>query len=98
MSEWTRVEDQLPEEDTLVLVCTKAHGWFLGFYMGEGSIIAQGWYRDTDDGVERLEQVTHWMPLPNPPCDSIPVPQDPIKAKEHMFDALRYCCGGLKHE
>ena len=66
---WISVEDRLPKEEGLVLVIangkpmnniTLVDAYELGEYTDEG------WIIDAWPGWEDA-QVTHWMPLPEPP-------------------------------
>ena len=59
MAEWIDVKEKLPRDDNHVLCCTetknKAKNVIIGYYM---------------DGAWRCgmnRNVTHWMPLPEPP-------------------------------
>ena len=64
VQEWVSVDDRLPEEKGRYLTANKRFGdkivvfdlWFGGGF----------WYVDEEDGVFDFE-VTHWMPMPNPP-------------------------------
>jgi hypothetical protein len=70
MSEWISVEVRLPELDVVVDVYSRqpqcksgqriTGSWLEG--SGEWSTIHDGFFRSIPD-------VTHWMPLPNPPQD-----------------------------
>lgn len=61
VQKWIPVDDRLPEQTGLVLVCDTRENYFSAWeYLGNGL-----WYYDeifwyTDD-------ITHWMPLPEPP-------------------------------
>ncbi len=61
--EWISVKERLPEERMNVLVCFGTHkydveiGWF-----DKGQ-----WYDDTEYQNINLNNVTHWMPLPEIP-------------------------------
>lgn len=60
MSEWISVNERLPEYGERVLV-TEGHATF------EASLsISHKWVR-CDMALGWLEDVTHWMPLPEPP-------------------------------
>ena len=64
VQEWISVKDRLPEEKGRYLTANKRFGdkivvfdlWFGGGF----------WYVEEEDDVFDFE-VTHWMPLPNPP-------------------------------
>ena len=65
MSEWIKVEDKLPEKQTEVVFYAKPFEWWAGLYTpGEGFAYHQHW---GDDIYHTVEDVTHWMPLPEPP-------------------------------
>lgn len=56
--EWISVKDRLPKDDEIVTICTEK-----GFvYAGE--LIGDTWFLDNDS---LTANVTHWMPLPEPP-------------------------------
>lgn len=63
MNEWISVEERLPEAGTPVLI--SAHGWIDraelsgGMFWSQHPIFCYGEYGRPD--------VTHWMPLPDPP-------------------------------
>lgn len=53
--QWTRVEDELPEENKRVIVWGGIH-------------VAEAWhFRGEWEYVCGIIKVTHWMPLPEPP-------------------------------
>lgn len=52
--EWIGVEDRLPRIDQFVI-----------WYSVEGNMGI--WEIDKDDDMPWLKEVTHWMPLPEPP-------------------------------
>jgi hypothetical protein len=65
-SRWIPVSERLPEEDEDVLVMT-AEGKFASGGMHVASLDEDGvWYPSHGDGWE-FPDVTHWMPLPEPP-------------------------------
>lgn len=57
--DWISVRDRLPEQEEYVAVYDAADGCVSVAYTFEG------WWRT--DGDADPEQVTHWMPLPEPP-------------------------------
>lgn len=69
MAKWISVEDRLPDKYTPVLCCRK--------YVGVADILEYGlvhgkmcfYYFDEDGFVVEATNpdVTHWMPLPEPP-------------------------------
>jgi hypothetical protein len=70
VQEWISVEERLPEHDKLVLVCDANEGvhgyvgiWSFEIDKDDGS---DCWY-DSGGWWHPLEEVTHWMPLPEPP-------------------------------
>lgn len=57
---WIPVTERLPKKDEYVLCYSEYDTWFIGyrgFHSGE-------WIRD---GVMYPAEITHWMPLPEPP-------------------------------
>ncbi len=70
MAEWISVKDRLPEEYGLYLICTNgkvecAYRENLIFFTCNNYI----WNCDLTGGLCVIpdEEVTHWMPLPEPP-------------------------------
>lgn len=61
---WISVEDRLPNEGANVLVYIPFRGSHLHYvsYMESGL-----WYVPTMYGRSSLNDITHWMPLPQPP-------------------------------
>ena len=59
-SPWHRVEDELPDDSRDVIILT-ASG-----IVGDGSFIRPNWYQWYSGGGLPVD-VTHWMPLPEPP-------------------------------
>ena len=78
-SDWISVEERLPEDKCECLVYVKTHNkfsgymtisWFYPRYDGsapdlKGRKVWTGY--DSEWGVFELRNVTHWMPLPEPP-------------------------------
>ncbi len=56
MPEWISVKDRLPEETPTKCLCYSKDGYMVGSYTN------WGWMFPCYFG-----QVTHWMPLPEPP-------------------------------
>ena len=68
---WTSVKDKLPEYGEYVLVFTE--GCSAIGHLGEDRFGKNKWKSDSIDewgDVEILEDVTHWMPLPDEPKDN----------------------------
>jgi len=57
---WIRVEDALPDDETLVLVALNDDDVWVGFRDG-------GAWRYVDAMPIFVERVTHWMPMPAHP-------------------------------
>lgn len=58
---WISVEDRLPEDDARVLVCDTREDYVsIWEYFGDGL-----WFGD--EVIWATEDITHWMPLPEPP-------------------------------
>lgn len=69
MSKWISVEDRLPDGFGWFLVFDESmadnHEITLGFYEGVGSMVD---WLPIDQRIDTDSmQVTHWMPLPEPP-------------------------------
>ena len=59
VQEWISVDDELPEDQEEVLVCTRSKNGIRNIDKG---------YMAFDRFIHRgYAEVTHWMPLPNPP-------------------------------
>jgi len=65
-AEWVAVADRLPDDDEIVLVScpNESEPVWMGYLDGE-----TGEWRDTSAAWIETG-VTHWMPLPEPPCVS----------------------------
>ena len=59
-SPWHRVEDELPDDSRDVIIFTVSK------IIGLGSLIGPNWYQWYSGGGLPVD-VTHWMPLPEPP-------------------------------
>jgi hypothetical protein len=70
MTDWTSVADSLPTRNQDVLVWSR---WITkgGLGSGRAEVAAcdseDRWYDQDDDYFGRNAEVTHWMPLPEPP-------------------------------
>ena len=62
---WTSVEVSFPESDKNVLVYSEGDNICIAYHIGR-----TGWWSHpcSGDWDNSLIDVTHWMPLPNPPC------------------------------
>ena len=58
VQEWISVEDRLPDDDEVVIICTDKN------FVYAGELIGDTWFLDNDSWTAT---VTHWMPTPNPP-------------------------------
>lgn len=59
-SQWRRVEERLPDDSREVIIFTASK------IIGVGSFIRPNWYQWYSGGGLPVD-VTHWMPLPEPP-------------------------------
>ena len=62
MSEWIDINKEHPQMDFDVLVASGDDVIYAGF-----RVIDDGDYYFTDEHMNTVEGVTHWMPLPEPP-------------------------------
>ena len=58
VQEWVSVDDRLPEDGDVVIICTNKN------FVYAGELIGDTWFLDNDSWTAT---VTHWMPLPQPP-------------------------------
>lgn len=73
MSEWIRVEERLPAEYELSLVYGSS-GIFIGSYRKGNKYMDGYWCSEKYEHVECTEDyepVTYWMPLPQPPKETL---------------------------
>lgn len=59
---WISVDDRLPERDTDVLVFGEHMNTQVGFLFSSNEL----WFLTLMD-MDEIVDVTHWMPLPEPP-------------------------------
>lgn len=64
MSEWISVEDRMPEIAVRVDVFSRGERYANAWYSGE----KYGWEHQQYYGAFHVGEVTHWMPLPDPPA------------------------------
>jgi hypothetical protein len=74
--EWISVNDRLPEDkpnDPNVFITCDKDGFVFGchHYFGGGSMDVDGFYSLVDMEWEYDDEVTHWMPLPEPPLNEL---------------------------
>lgn len=75
MAEWISTKDRLPEENTPVLICTQwGDVWMASYYsecrLAQKLLSPAHWDIETlrGGGIDFMaKDVTHWMPLPEPP-------------------------------
>lgn len=60
MSEWISVQNELPEKLTRVIIFDNG-----GFGAVTGRLGSSGWY--LEGSLDFHANITHWMPLPEPP-------------------------------
>jgi hypothetical protein len=61
-SKWISVNDRLPKKGEIVLACGKRHATS-GMFQGASRNNPKWWHWKGNT----LKEVTHWMPLPEPP-------------------------------
>ena len=73
MMEWISVEDRLPLESNHYLLLHNyqgktSHG--VGMWWSQKALDENKWIEDKEPhfGTINAGRVTHWMPLPEPPC------------------------------
>lgn len=67
MSEWISVDDSLPEPNVNVLTIDEDNYQETAILYPASMILTYTWRRT---GLEHMKgEVTHWMPLPEPPKD-----------------------------
>ena len=67
INQWISVNDRLPEKEQKVLVFYKAIGEKNRIH---NDVIATNWRKSNGDFIPvRDYEITHWMPLPEPPKD-----------------------------
>ena len=57
-TKWISVDDRLPDDDEVVIICTDKN------FVYAGELIGDTWFLDNDSWTAT---VTHWMPTPQPP-------------------------------
>ena len=61
--EWISVDERLPEADSPVLIFTRKNRYYVGYYYK--AAVDRNYTGFYADSCKR--DVTHWMPLPEPP-------------------------------
>lgn len=61
---WISVKERLPEDDSYYLTFTTEHTFEVYRYDGDGEWV-------TDWGDTANHDITHWMPLPEPPKEEV---------------------------
>jgi hypothetical protein len=67
MSEWISVKDRLPENEVDAILAILLNG---NYYVMIGRRSGYVWDIYTLDGIQWVNSVTHWMPLPEPPKEA----------------------------
>ena len=68
MSEWISVKERLPEHGEVVLVCDNREATpYIGLWTLEPNIGGGDCWNDEAGWWRPFAEVTHWMPLPEPP-------------------------------
>ena len=64
---WISIEDKLPEKNNEVLITDGYSVW--GGFSREYSQNEEGWcwFDNSEEGYFNTDEITHWMPLPEPP-------------------------------
>lgn len=62
-NEWINIKNAIPEEYKSVIIYTTKKRITLGIFDGEN------WIKEDDEIIAKwnIGEVTHWMPLPQPP-------------------------------
>lgn len=64
-NEWISVDEKLPENGQVVLFYQKDGFIYCAEYFAGNALMSPGWFIDNDSWDAK--EVTHWMPLPEPP-------------------------------
>ena len=71
VQEWIPVKERLPELNTDVLVCDARYGYFGVWSLEKDECEDKPCWEDDGGWWKSLGDVTHWMPLPEPPKEGI---------------------------
>jgi Protein of unknown function (DUF551). len=66
MSEWISVKEGMPAECASVLVSNEG-GAVANMYYDDGKWFADGFLSSKIPNIAYTGEITHWMPLPDPP-------------------------------
>lgn len=72
MSEWINAVEVLPQDTRDVTVFSKLHGVVNGYYWSGkhwGNDVVPSWFISCGTYEGKADDITHWMPLPEPPKD-----------------------------
>lgn len=68
---WIKCSDRLPREFESVIICANdsiAFSWWSWWTeFGSSNKKRMTWHFDSTDEICAAEEITHWMPLPEPP-------------------------------
>jgi hypothetical protein len=67
VSEWISVDDRMPENNAICLVCGKKGGMRVARAYVTRTYVGKSYIWWTVVGTGKSFNATHWMPLPEPP-------------------------------
>ena len=68
MNEWISVRESLPRESEAVLIYSSKFGTMERIYTSYKG--EERWWSDEYWSTTKQLEITHWMPLPQPPLDN----------------------------
>lgn len=72
MSEWISVKDRLPEYGKDVLVCDcNSRNYISVWSLEKDTDGGTNYWEDCRGWWQSFDEVTHWMPLPEPPKEDV---------------------------
>lgn len=75
MSDWIDANERLPRDARDVTLVSKEHGVVNGYYWSGlhwGKDVEPSWFISCGTHEGKADDVTHWMPLPEPPANHKP--------------------------